>query len=260
MKDAYYFSHDSNARNDPKIAAMMSRYGYEGYGWYWAFIETLRDQPDYKYPMNKYAIDALALLWHCDRTKAEQYISDCCHEFTTERSALMVMDEHYLWSESLSRRMSAVDLKRVKSSESANSRWSQSDGNANAMRTHNERNANAVQSQSDGNANKEKKKRVNNKKTELTKEVEDFFESVWMLYPRKEGKNAVTKEEKKEIFKIGYEKMIAAIENYKNSHEETKKNYLLMGSTFFNGRYADYLDGNYEEPEEEPIFKTRFDK
>ncbi len=37
MKETYYFLHDYNARNDPKIPAMISKYGAEGYG-YLAFI------------------------------------------------------------------------------------------------------------------------------------------------------------------------------------------------------------------------------
>ncbi len=31
-KDAYYFPHDCNARNDPKILALRSVFGAEGYG------------------------------------------------------------------------------------------------------------------------------------------------------------------------------------------------------------------------------------
>ena len=49
-KEAYYFSHDANARNDIKIKAMMSRYGYEGYGMYWAIVEMLRETKDYELP------------------------------------------------------------------------------------------------------------------------------------------------------------------------------------------------------------------
>ena len=46
-KDAYYFPHDCNARNDPKILALRSVFGAEGYGVYWMLIEILREQPDY---------------------------------------------------------------------------------------------------------------------------------------------------------------------------------------------------------------------
>ena len=33
-KDAYFFAHDCNARNDPKVLALRSVYGTEGYGLY----------------------------------------------------------------------------------------------------------------------------------------------------------------------------------------------------------------------------------
>lgn len=141
MKDAFYFSHDSNARNDPKILAMRSKYGCAGYGWYWMFIETLRDQPNYKYPLNKYTLDALAMLWQCDRITAEQYVSDCCHEFTSNGSALMCIDDCFLWSEAFLKRMSVIDEKRAKASESANLRWSHNERKAKVKRPHSERNA-----------------------------------------------------------------------------------------------------------------------
>ena len=34
-----YFPHDSNARNDIKLIKLRSKYGYEGYGVYFALIE-----------------------------------------------------------------------------------------------------------------------------------------------------------------------------------------------------------------------------
>lgn len=46
-KDAYYFSHDSNARQDEKIIALRMKLGWEGYGLYWALIEKLRDATNY---------------------------------------------------------------------------------------------------------------------------------------------------------------------------------------------------------------------
>lgn len=78
-------------------------------------------------------------------------------------------------------------------------------------------------------------------------EVEDFFERVWKLYIRKEGKNGVTKAAKEEIYAVGYEKMEQCIQNYAFEKAGSEKKFLLMGSTFFNGRYRDYLT---EEPSE----------
>ncbi len=46
-KDAFYFKHDSNARNDEKLLSVRMKYGMEGYGIYWALLEKLRDDPEY---------------------------------------------------------------------------------------------------------------------------------------------------------------------------------------------------------------------
>lgn len=50
-KDAYYFPHDSNAKDDPKCMMLIEQLGLEGYGIFWVLVETLRDQPNYKYPL-----------------------------------------------------------------------------------------------------------------------------------------------------------------------------------------------------------------
>lgn len=74
----------------------------------------------------------------------------------------------------------------------------------------------------------------------------DFFDSVWKLYPRKEGKSAISKSKMKELYKVGYERLSKAVMKYADSVKGRDKQYILMGSTFFNTRYKDYLDD--EEP------------
>lgn len=51
-KEAYYFSHDSNARNDVKIIRLRRVLEMEGYGIYFALIEMLREQSDHKLPLS----------------------------------------------------------------------------------------------------------------------------------------------------------------------------------------------------------------
>ena len=86
------------------------------------------------------------------------------------------------------------------------------------------------------------------------KEIDDFFESVWDLYIRKEGKSSVSKKAKEEIFNVGFERMKACIERYAKQKEGYEKKYILMGSTFFNGRYKDYLPSEIvNEPKTEVI-------
>ena len=114
----------------------------------------------------------------------------------------------------------------------------------------------------DTDINTEKKK----KKKEHQQEVDEFFETMWNLYIRKEGKSAVTKKAKEEIFSIGYERMKKCIERYNNKVSDSEPKYRLMGSTFFNGRYKDYLENEVkpttkqEEPSEPKMTEADYIK
>ena len=50
-KDAFYFSHDSNARNDLKCMRLRRLCGMAGYGLYWCVIEMLRDASEFRLPL-----------------------------------------------------------------------------------------------------------------------------------------------------------------------------------------------------------------
>ena len=135
MKDAYYFSHDSNARYDPKILEMISVYGMQGYGWYWVIIEMLREQEDYILKINgKYSHNAFAMQMQCDDINiVKKFIDDCINEFE-----LFESENGYFWSESLKERMEFMDDKREKARDAANKRWGEvkkKNVNANAMQT-----------------------------------------------------------------------------------------------------------------------------
>lgn len=58
IKSAFYFSHDSNARNDNKIVKLRRKHGMAGYGVYWCIIEILRDTSDFK--MSEHDIEDIA--------------------------------------------------------------------------------------------------------------------------------------------------------------------------------------------------------
>lgn len=154
MKDAYYFSHDSNARNDPKILAMRSVYGSEGYGWYWMIVEILREQDNFKLPLTKYTYDVLAMQTQCERSKIEQFMNDCFKEFIDENGGLFSTDGKMIWSNSLIRRMEALENRRAKAKLAAEKRWERKTKNANAMPMQCEPNA----------VNKEKKSKVKESK------------------------------------------------------------------------------------------------
>lgn len=147
-KDAYYFPHDANARHDPNILAMRSVYGSEGLGWYWMIIEICREQEDYKIHLNEYTYNALAMQLQCDGIKLKKFIEDCATKFKNEKSCLLCLDDKFIWSNSLVRRMSVFEAKREKARLSANTRWSK------------EKNTNALPAQSESNASKVKQSKV----------------------------------------------------------------------------------------------------
>lgn len=131
-KEAYYFSHDSNAKDDPKILQLRMELGWEGYGLFWALIELLRNESDYRMRTHYKSI-AFAL------QTQEDTIKKLINDFD-----LFVIDEQCFWSESLLKRMELKEERSEKARESAKKRWNQNN-DANAMRTHSEGNADAMQ-------------------------------------------------------------------------------------------------------------------
>lgn len=100
-KNAYYFSHDSNAHKDPKILKLRVKHGWEGYGIYWAIIETLREQDDYKWLAND---KQLLSFCFANGDDVVNQVIDTCLEI-----GLLVNDGEFIYSESLSRRMKLKD-------------------------------------------------------------------------------------------------------------------------------------------------------
>lgn len=85
-------------------------------------------------------------------------------------------------------------------------------------------------------------------------EIDDFFDSIWKLYPVKKGKGQVSKSKRTELYKIGEGEMHRAIHRYltelkKDADWRKPQN----GSTFFNSGYVDYLDANFEPQERQPV-------
>lgn len=81
--------------------------------------------------------------------------------------------------------------------------------------------------------------------------INECFERLWKQYPNKRGKGQVSDTKKKTLYEIGGEKIERALKRYlddlsKDSSWRKPQN----GSTFFNSGYVDYLDENYEKPQE----------
>lgn len=118
-KEAYYFSHDSNARNDEKILELRGTFGWAGYGMFWAVVETLRDSDNYSLKVS------VAMLQQClgiDKNEAKKFYDECIN------IGLFVENNGRFYSESLMKRMEVIDEKRAKRAEAG-----RKGGNAKAM-------------------------------------------------------------------------------------------------------------------------------
>jgi hypothetical protein len=161
MKDAFYFPHDSNAKDDPKMILLIEELGMEGYGIFWMLIESLRDQPDYRASL--LIVPALARRYNTTQEKVKTVIQ--------RYDLFVVEDDTFFYSESLNRRMEALAEKRLKRQLAG-----QKGGNAKAM---------LKQSYSKPLAVKESKVKESKEK-ESTYTLQ--FEHAWNSYGRKGSK------------------------------------------------------------------------
>lgn len=144
-KDAYYFSHDSGARLDPKCIKLRRTLGLEGYGIFWVLIEMLRDSNDYKLPLS--SVPDIAY----DARISEDKILSVINDFD-----LFETDNGMFFSPRLCRSMELMNAKSAKNRMNARKRWN---------------NAKAMQSHSEGNAMKGKERKGNESKLKESKEV-----------------------------------------------------------------------------------------
>ncbi len=94
-KDAFYFPHFSNARNDRKLRRLRKELGIEGYGIYFMILETLRDQDGFTYPMED--IDLLSEEFGTSEQKLRTVISNYqLFEIDTSNSLFSVKFNEYL--------------------------------------------------------------------------------------------------------------------------------------------------------------------
>lgn len=113
-RDVYYFSHDVNASNDPKIIVMKELCGVIAYAWWWILIEQLAVQEDYKLPMDKITFTGLGIAFGMKQNEANASSNEANVSKTKQAEAfinllineceLLETDGEYFWSPSLVRR------------------------------------------------------------------------------------------------------------------------------------------------------------
>lgn len=98
-KETFWFRHDYDAADDDKTMVMIEQLGLEGYGIYWVLIEKLRGRKDYKMPFS--IIPSLARRYMTTPEKMKTVIM--------QYGLFQYDDEGFFYSESLIRRMNALD-------------------------------------------------------------------------------------------------------------------------------------------------------
>lgn len=95
---------------------------------------------------------------------------------------------------------------------------------------------------------------ISNNKDKKDSEIEQEFEEVWKLYPRKEDKKKAFSAYKTARKKASFDEIKKGVETYSNHIRvsNTDKRYIKLGATYFNG---ECWANNYEqsEPQEELI-------
>lgn len=105
-KDSFYFSHDSNARNDLKIIKLRRQLGMEGYGIYWCLVEVLRETCDFRLPLE--AIEDIAFQIDASKEKVEAVV---------KAYNLFKLENNHFFSLRLSRSMIAFKEHKARLSE-----------------------------------------------------------------------------------------------------------------------------------------------
>lgn len=186
-KDAYYFPHDSNARNDPRLLMLRAKHGPAGYGVYFMLIEMLREQSGYKIENGPLLYPSLALGIGCTPEVLKPIIDDCV---TFE---ILKLDTH-LYSESLCRRMmklSAIQAERAEAGRNGGLS-TQSKREANVKQTPSKR-AIKLQPVEKSREEKSREENVSPSPAEAGGAVgaaQEPFNDFWKAYPNRVGKAA----------------------------------------------------------------------
>lgn len=249
-KDAYYFSHDSNARTDTKIVDMMYDYGMAGYGMFWFIVEVMRESDCYRLENNRSTWRALGMQMHLKAEEVQKFVDDCITQYR-----LFESDDVYFWSNSLVKRMEKLEETRAKRKAAAEKRWS---NNANA----NKKNANALQEDSKSNADevqeeckimqsKEKESKVKESKENnniVTEIIEYLNEKTGKSFKSTVDKNkTVINARLKEGYSVEDFKKVIDIKVTEWLNDENMSKF-LRPETLFSNKFEGYLN---QKPKQE---------
>ena len=217
MNNTHWFKHDCNAQHDPKVIDLLIKYGWEGYGLFWALVERLSLESNYKL---KRKYDRIAFALQTDNSHIKSIIEDF---------DLFVLENDYFYSESLMKRMEKLDeIKQKRAIAGAKG------GKAKAS-------AKQMPSKPLANSSRVDKIRVDKSRVDKNKNLYSAkFEQFWHEYPSKIGKKKAFTSFK--LVKIDIEVLLNAVKQQKET-SQWRSGYIPHPATWLNqGRWEDDIE------------------
>lgn len=209
MKKTYYFQHDYNARNDPKLQAVMIKYGLAGIGAFWCIVEMLYEQ-DGTLPIT--SIPSIAYTLHADEEMLKNIVC---------KMDLFECNKKFFWSRSVRKRLGIIneisDIRR----KAAEKRWkSNKKDDANEMQMQCKSDANAQNNDANAMQTECKSNAIKGNDIKEDKIKEDYKE---------EGSSL-----RSEPLSTGAVDVSVKVENYRSEEERKNREYCMAIASFFN--------------------------
>jgi len=253
LKDAFYFPHFSNARHDRKIKRMSKELGIEGYGIFFMLLEVLRDQIDFKYPVQD--IDLLADEFCTSEQKIKVVI--CNYQLfevdENERFFSTKFDEYMQPYQTMKeqRRIAGIRSGEVRKEKQLERSLNGCSTDAERMLNENE--------QKKGKESKGNETKVKERKRKETKvnTYSDDFESWFKRYPRAQSKEDTYKSWCK-LIDIGksVDFLNLCLDNYIDNitSKQTEEQFVISSNNFL-GTKERYLEFTNEKTEQQSRYR-----
>jgi hypothetical protein len=236
-KESFYFSHDNNAFNDPKIRLLVHEFGMWAYGAFWVIIELISQQRGYKLARKDLELVLYAMGSSHDTLDVEAYSKMIAKCFAI---GLLCADEKYIWSESFNARMQHrmnISSKRSMAGKIGSAtRWGNEEDIANVKQN--------IIANSKGKESKGKEIKYTN-----------TFMSVWVRYPKRIGSKRAFLHFQASVKNEDDLALInKALDNYLQyvKEEVSAERYIKNGDTWFNN-WKDWVEWKSEKPQKRAL-------
>lgn len=217
MKKTYYFQHDYNARNDPKLQALIVEMGVAGIGIYWCLVEMLYEQ-DGEMPMS--SIKSIAYNLHVKQKTVERVIKDFgLFDYDEDKAENVEKSPKMFRNKSVLKRLNRIIDISEKRKRAIETRWKSKKNNEN-----NEYKCNTNECDND------------------TNEVQTEYKSNTPIIKENDIKEDKIKEDYKEEcsslrsehLSTGAVDVPVKVENYRSEEERKNREYCIAIASFFN--------------------------